>query len=62
MTVAIAAVTAEQARSLTDRIKVAVEGTWHLITEAYTSRAWAALGYSSWRCIATGVRPEYPRH
>jgi len=48
MTVAIAAVTAEQARSLTDRIKVAVEGTWHLITEAYTSRAWAALGYSSW--------------
>lgn len=48
MTAAIAAVTAEQARTLTDRIKVAVEGTWHLITEAYTSRAWAALGYSSW--------------
>jgi hypothetical protein len=35
-------------RSLTDRIKVAVEGTWHLITEAYTTRAWAALGYASW--------------
>jgi hypothetical protein len=38
----------EQARALTDRIKVAVEGTWLLIQEAYTSRAWAALGYSTW--------------
>lgn len=47
-TLIAAGVSAEQARSLTDRIKVAVEGTWHLITEAYTSRAWAALGYSSW--------------
>lgn len=36
------------ARSLTDRIKAAVEGTWELIKEAYTSRAWAALGYTSW--------------
>lgn len=41
-------VTAEQARMLTDRIKVAVDGTWILIQEAYVSRAWAALGYTSW--------------
>lgn len=40
--------TADYARALTDRIKVAVEATWHLIAEAYESRAWAALGYSSW--------------
>lgn len=40
--------TATAARALTDRIKVAVEGTWLLITEAYTSRAWSALGYTSW--------------
>lgn len=40
--------TSEQARQLTDRIKVAVEGTWQLIQDAYTSRAWAALGYKSW--------------
>lgn len=40
--------TPEQARHLTDRIKVAVDGTWLLIQEAYTSRAWAALGYRSW--------------
>jgi len=40
--------TAEEARRLTDRIKVAVEGTWQLIVEAYHSRAWAVLGYGSW--------------
>lgn len=39
---------AAQARALTDRIKVAVEGTWLLIQEAYTSRAWHVLGYESW--------------
>lgn len=41
-------VTAEQARTLTDRIKVGVEGIWHLITEAYNSRAYTALGYVNW--------------
>lgn len=40
--------TADQARELTDRIKVAVDGTWLLIQQAYASRAWAALGYRSW--------------
>jgi hypothetical protein len=40
--------TATQARELTDRIKVAVEGSWQLIKQAYTTRAWEALGYSSW--------------
>ncbi|MFD0052995.1 helix-turn-helix domain-containing protein [Streptomyces sp. NPDC127168] len=44
----IALPTQEHARALTDRIKVAVEGTWLLIQEAYTSRAWAALGYRTW--------------
>jgi protein gp37 len=44
----IAIPTADQARALTDRIKVAVEGTWQMIREAYTSRAWAALGYDTW--------------
>jgi hypothetical protein len=40
--------TAEVARDLTDRIKVAVEGTWLLVRKAYESRAWAVLGYASW--------------
>ncbi|GAA2838192.1 hypothetical protein RMN57_13005 [Kitasatospora sp. CM 4170] len=38
----------EEARQLTARIKVAVEGTWLLIQEAYTTRTWAVLGYDSW--------------
>lgn len=40
--------TAAQARELTDRIKVAVDGTWELIKQAYLMRAWDALGYTSW--------------
>lgn len=44
----IAIASAEDARALTDRIKVAVEGTWQMIREAYVSRAWAALGYETW--------------
>lgn len=36
------------ARLLTDRIKIGVEAVWELITQAYTQRAWSALGYQSW--------------
>lgn len=43
----------QSARTLTDRIKVAVEGTWLLIQDAYTSRAWAALGYDNWDAYCT---------
>lgn len=37
-----------EARELTDQIKVAVEATWQLVARAYTTRAWALLGYPSW--------------
>lgn len=40
--------TAEEARRLTDRIKIALEGTYQLLIEAYQSRSWAVLGYDSW--------------
>lgn len=43
----------DTARQLTDRIKVALEGTWLLIQEAYTSSAWAVLGYDSWDAYCT---------
>jgi hypothetical protein len=36
------------ARALTDQIKTGVEAVWQLVTQAYTERAWAALGYRSW--------------
>lgn len=39
---------ASEARAITDRIKVGVEAVWQLITQAYTQRAWSALGYQSW--------------
>ncbi|MFE2712292.1 DUF5131 family protein [Streptomyces mirabilis] len=41
-------VTTPEARDLTDRIKVAINGTRLMIKEAYTKRAWAALSYESW--------------
>lgn len=41
-------ISADDARRLTDKIRIAVEGVWHLIEEAYTTRAWSALGYKSW--------------
>lgn len=44
----VALCTPEEARIITDRIKVAVEAAWELIVQAYQARAWAALGYSSW--------------
>ena len=48
MTIQAIEATPDQARQLTDRIRIAVEGTWQLIVEAYQSRAWSALGYKSW--------------
>lgn len=61
----IALPTHEEARTLTDRIKIAVEGTWQLIREAYTSRTWAVLGYDSWDAYCTAefgdTRLKLPR-
>lgn len=54
----IALPTQEEARTLTDRIKIAVEGTWQLIREAYTSRTWAVLGYDNWDAYCTAEFPQ----
>ena len=40
--------TASQARELTDRIRVTLDGLWGLVIEAFHGRAHAALGYPSW--------------
>lgn len=42
------ALTTDDARTLTDRIKVGVEAVWELIVQAYQGGAHRALGYSSW--------------
>lgn len=41
-------VTRSEARDITERIKVAINGTRLLIKEAYSKRAWLALGYETW--------------
>ncbi|GAA1600733.1 hypothetical protein GCM10009764_25810 [Nocardia ninae] len=41
-------VSASAARELTDRICAGVEAVWELVMRAFTTRAWTALGYSSW--------------
>lgn len=41
-------ITAEEARILTDAIKSALVATWNLREQAYKSRVWVPLGYSSW--------------
>ena len=48
MTGACLEIPVDEARVLTDRIKVGVDAVWELIKQAYQSKAWSALGYSSW--------------
>lgn len=44
----VAVLSADDARRLTDQIKVGVEAVWELIVQAYEGRAWSALGHGSW--------------
>lgn len=41
-------ITIEEARNLTDEIKLDAEALWDKLARAYTERAWAALSYESW--------------
>lgn len=41
-------VDAVQARELTNRIRLGLEGLWELVKDAYRSQAWSVLGYGSW--------------
>lgn len=57
--------TAEQARQLTDEIKVDAEVLWDKLARAYTERAWDALGYATWDTYYTAefesLRLRLPR-
>ncbi|WP_445168763.1 helix-turn-helix domain-containing protein [Mycolicibacterium sp. Dal123E01] len=46
--------TVEQARQLTDEIKVDAGALWTKLARAYTERAWAALDYASWDAYCAG--------
>lgn len=50
--------TAEEARSLTDRIRQTLTISHDLITTAYKGRAWVALGYQSWDAYCAGEFAE----
>lgn len=50
---AIRVLTRDEALSLTERIRESAEQTWALLIEAHERRAWAVLGYDSWRAYAT---------
>ena len=43
----------DQARALTDQIKLGLEGVWELALTAYRARVWVALGYASWEEYCT---------
>lgn len=49
----VAACTPAEARALTDEIKADAERLWSKLLDARDRRAWAALGYGSWREYAT---------
>jgi len=46
--VSLPVLSADDARAITDRIRLAVEATWELIAEAYQREVWTSLGYGSW--------------
>lgn len=63
--VLVETLTADDARDITEQIKVVIDTGWHLVARAYQGRAWAALGYSSWddycTCEFAGARLRLPR-
>lgn len=44
----VPALTEDEARSLTERIRETVESAWRLLLEAHERRAWTAMGYATW--------------
>lgn len=49
MTTAIVRISEQEARALTERIKVAADELWRLLKQAHDGQAWAVLGYESWK-------------
>lgn len=48
------AFSALQARELTQKIKIGLEGTHLLILEAFRGRVWVSMGYSTWDAYCQG--------
>jgi hypothetical protein len=54
--------TLDEARAVTDRIKVTTEELWSLLLAAYEGKAWRALGYSDWAAYVAGEFGMSRRH
>jgi hypothetical protein len=52
---------ARDARDLTERIKQSVDRVWDLLLDAYSGRAWEALGYRGWGAYVTAEFDISPR-
>ncbi|SKM82675.1 Uncharacterised protein [Mycobacteroides abscessus subsp. massiliense] len=46
--VSATAMSPSAARDLTESIRTCIDRAWELVVKAYTQRAWAVLGYTSW--------------
>ena len=56
------ALSVQEARDLTVRIQEAADRLWALLLHAHEQRAWAALGYASWREYVTAEFGMSERH
>ena len=56
------ALTENQARELTERIKTTATRLWELLAEAHEGQAWQALGYESWKAYIQAEFDMSARH
>ena len=56
------ALTENQARELTERIKTPTTRLWELLAEAHEGQAWQALGYESWKAYIQAEFDMSARH
>jgi hypothetical protein len=57
----VATMTPDEARLLTDDIKVALSFIWELVRQAWDGHAWEALGYESWSDYCRTEFPDRPQ-
>lgn len=62
--IALAAMTPEEAREGTERVRASLDVAWETVADLYQRQGWAALGYAAWHayCDAEfGARLSLPR-
>jgi len=62
MTITTTALSLEEATTLTNAIREAVDDLWSLLVKAHDGRAWEAMGYDSWAAYVTAEFRISPGH